>query len=308
MKILLTGGAGFVGSNVYKYLSEKNHNITVMDNMKTGFITNLPKNVKLINIDCSDENILNINETFDCIIHIAGQASKEGSFHDVFNDLNSNTKSTLVLLEFAKKIKCMRFIFISTVCIYGGTSNPGIYNEECSVNYDTFYSIHKHTSEKYLDLYKKHYNIDYTIFRLFTCYGEGQDLSNSKKGMVGIYLSQFLNNKDNIIVKGSTERYRDFIYVGDVAKIIEESLVNIKFYNNIFNLGSGKKTTIKELLNIMKKEGNFIHNIEVEDKIIGDMVGCVSDNTKLKSVLNNDFKFTDLYTGIKTMINWYKYK
>lgn len=306
MKILLTGGAGFVGSNVYKYLSEKNHNITVMDNMKTGFIKNLPSNVKLINIDCSDENILNINESFDCIIHIAGQASKEGSFYDVFYDLNSNTKSTLVLLEFAKKIKCTRFIFISTVCIYGGTSNPGIYNEECNVNYDTFYSIHKHTSEKYLDLYKKHYNIDYTIFRLFTCYGEGQDLSNLKKGMVGIYLSQFLNNKNTIIVKGSIERYRDFIYVGDVAKIIEESLVNIKFYNNIFNLGSGQKTTIKELLDIMKKEGNFIHNIEDEDGIIGDMVGCVSDNTKLKSVLDNNFKFTELHIGIKAMINGYK--
>tara|TARA_B100000902_G_scaffold399882_1_gene473307 strand:- start:3975 stop:4901 length:927 start_codon:yes stop_codon:yes gene_type:complete len=305
MKILLTGGAGFVGSNVYKFLSGKNHNITVMDNMKTGSTKNLPKNVKLLNIDCSDENILNINETFDCIIHIAGQASKEGSFDDVLYDLNANTKSTLVLLEFAKKIKCTRFIFISTVCIYGGTSNPGIYNESNDVNYDTFYSIHKYTSEKYLDLYKKHYNIDYTIFRLFTCYGEGQDLSNLKKGMVGIYLSQFLNNKDSIIVKGSLERYRDFIYVGDVAKIIEQSLENHEFYNDIFNLGSGEKTTIKDLLNIMKYEGNFIHNIQIEDGIIGDMIGCVSDNTKLKLALDNNFKFTKLHVGIKKMINFY---
>ena len=305
MKILLTGGAGFVGSNVYKFLSEKKHDITVMDNMKTGFTSNLPKNVKLINIDCSDENILNINETFDCIIHIAGQASKEGSFDDVFYDLNANTKSTLVLLEFAKKIKCSRFIFISTVCVYGGTYNPGIYNENSAIKYDTFYSIHKHTSEKYLDLYKKYYNIDYTIFRLFTCYGPGQDLSNLKKGMVGIYLSQFLNNKDSIIVKGSLERYRDFIYVSDVAKIIEQSLENEKFYNNIFNLGSGKKTSIKELLEIMKKEGNFNHNIVIEDRIIGDMVGCVSDNSKLKTILGNNFKFTELKDGIHEMINYY---
>ena len=305
MKILLTGGAGFVGSNVYKYLSEKNHDITVMDNMKTGYITNLPKNVKLININCSDENILNINETFDCIIHIAGQASKEGSFDDVFYDLNANTKSTLVLLEFAKKIKCTRFIFISTVCIYGGTSNPGIYNENSDVNYDTFYSIHKYTSEKYLDLYKKYYNIDYTTFRLFTCYGPGQDLSNLKKGMVSIYLSQFLNNKDSVIIKGSLERYRDFIYVGDVSKIIEQSLENPKFYNHIFNLGSGEKTTIKKLLDIIKNEGNFIHNIKVEDGIIGDMIGCVSDNTKLKLALDNNFKFTKLDVGIKKMINSY---
>ena len=151
----------------------------------------------------------------------------------------------------------------------------------------------------------KYYNIDYTIFRLFTCYGPGQDLSNLKKGMVGIYLSQFLHNEDSIIVKGSLERYRDFIYVSDVAKIIEKSLENEKFYNNIFNLGSGKKTTINELLEVMKHEGNFIHNIEVEDGIIGDMIGCVSDNTKLKLALDNNFKFTKLDAGIKKMINFY---
>ena len=123
--------------------------------------------------------------------------------------------------------------------------------------------------------------------------------------MVGIYLSQFLNNKDSIIVKGSFERYRDFIYVGDVAKIIEKSLKNEKFYNDIFNLGSGKKTTIKELLEIIKKIGKFNHTIKVENGIIGDMIGCVSDNSKLKKILGNNFKFTALKDGIYEMINYY---
>jgi len=308
MKILLTGGAGFVGSNIYYNLIKNNHDVTVIDNMKTGYESNLPNNIKLLKLDCSDEKLLELDKKFDCIIHIAGQASKEGSFDDVFYDLNANTKSTLVLLELAKKIQCTRFIFISTVCIYGGTSNPGIYNENSNVNYDTFYSIHKYTSEKYLHLYKKYFNIDYTIFRLFTCYGPGQDLSNLKKGMVSIYLSQFLNNKDTVIIKGSLERYRDFIYVGDVSKIIQQSLENPKFYNDIFNLGSGEKTTIKELLEVIKHEGNFKHNIKVEDGIIGDMIGCVSNNTKLKIALDNNFKFTKLDVGIKEMINYYKNK
>ena len=79
--------------------------------------------------------------------------------------------------------------------------------------------------------------------------------------------------------------------------------MNINFYNNIFNLGSGQKTTIKELLDIIKHEGNFKHNIKVEDGIIGDMIGCVSDNTKLKLALDNNFKFTQLDVGIKEMIN-----
>ena len=306
MNILLTGGAGFVGSNILNELNDGFNKITVFDNLKTGYISNLPSNINFINVDCSDEKILDRNDLFDCIIHVAGQASKEGSFNDVFYDLNSNTKSTLVLLEYAKKQKCKRFIFISTVCVYGGTTNPGIYDENSEINYDTFYSIHKYTSEKYLYLYKKHYDIDYTIFRLFTCYGPGQDLTNLSKGMVSIYLSQFLNNEPTVIIKGGLDRYRDFIYVKDVAFIVKDSITNKLLFNNIFNLGSGIKTTIAELLQIIITEGNFNNNnIIVDKEILGDMVGCVANNTKLKNIYKNIFEFTSLTYGIREMIKYY---
>jgi UDP-glucose 4-epimerase len=306
MNILITGAAGFVGSNILETINTGNNRITIFDNLKTGYIKNIPKNVEFIEIDCSDEKIIDLDLSFDCIIHVAGQASKEGSFNDVFYDLNANAKSTLVLLEFAKKIKCNRFIFISTVCLYGGTTNPGIYNENSEIKYDTFYSIHKYTSEKYLELYKKHHNIDYTIFRLFTCYGPGQDLTNMSKGMVGIYLSQFLGNTDEIIVKGSLDRYRDFIYVKDVAFIINDSIKNTIFFNEIFNLGSGKKTTIQELLDVITIEGNFNKKIIVEDEIIGDMIGCVADNNKIKIIYLDTFEFTSLNNGISKMIDYYQ--
>ncbi len=305
MNILITGAAGFVGSNILNELNDGINKITVFDNLKTGYLSNLPANIQFVNINCSDESILTRNDLFDCIIHVAGQASKEGSFKDVFYDLNANTKSTLVLLEYARKINCKRFIFISTVCVYGGTSNPGVYNETSEITYDTFYSIHKHTSEKYLMLYKKHYDIDYTIFRLFTCYGPGQDLTNISKGMVGIYLSQFLNDSPDIIVKGSLDRYRDFIYVKDVAFIVKDSIKNKLLYNDVFNLGSGEKTTIGGLLEIMMEEGSFKKNIVVENEIIGDMIGCVADNNKLKTIYKNVFEFTGLKKGIHDMISYY---
>jgi UDP-glucose 4-epimerase len=305
MKILLTGAAGFVGSNIFNKLNDGINSITVIDNLKTGYLSNLPSDVDFIHLDCSDEILLKRNDNYDCIIHVAGQASKEGSFNDVFYDLNSNVKSTLVLLEYAKKIKCKRFIFISSVCVYGGTSNPGTYSENSEINYDTFYSIHKYTSEKYLMLYKKYYDIDYTIFRLFTCYGPGQDLTNTTKGMVSIYLNQFLNKTPNVVIKGSLERYRDFVYVEDVAYIVSDAITNIQLYNNIFNLGSGVRTTIRELLDVIQTEGNFKKNIVVEDEVIGDMIGCVADNTKLKNIYKNSFKFTELNEGIRNMITFY---
>lgn len=306
MNILITGGAGFVGSNILQELNDGLNKITIFDNLKTGYINNIPTDVSFINIDCSDEKLLERDDKFDCIIHVAGQASKEGSFKDVFYDLNANAKSTLVLLEYSKKINCKRFIFISTVCVYGGTSNPGVYNESNEITFDTFYSIHKYTSEKYLALYKKHYNIDYTIFRLFTCYGPGQDLTNMSKGMVSIYLSQFLKDEPNIVIKGGLDRYRDFIYVKDVAFIIKDSINNKLLFNQVFNLGSGKKTTILELLNIMIQEGGFKKNIIIEEEIIGDMIGCVADNTKLKTIYKNIFEFTSLKNGICEMIQFYK--
>jgi len=306
MNILITGAAGFVGSNILKELNNGLNKITVFDNLKTGYMNNLPKDINFIDIDCSDEKILERDDLFDCIIHVAGQASKEGSFKDVFYDLNANAKSTLVLLEYARKINCKRFIFISTVCVYGGTSNPGIYTENSEITYDTFYSINKYTSEKYLALYKKHYEIDYTIFRLFTCYGPGQDLTNMSKGMVSIYLSQFLNDEPNIIIKGGLDRYRDFIYVKDVAFIIKDSIDNKLLFNEIFNLGSGEKTTIQELLHIMIEEGEFKKNIIIEEEIIGDMIGCVADNTKLKNIYKNIFEFTSVKDGIREMIDYYK--
>ena len=306
MNILITGAAGFVGSNILKELNDGTNKITVFDNLKTGYINNLPTNITLINIDCSDEKILERNDLFDCIIHVAGQASKEGSFKDVFYDLNANTKSTLVLLEFAKKNNCKRFIFISSVCVYGGTYNPGIYNENSEIAFDTFYSINKYTSEKYIALYKKHYDIDYTIFRLFTCYGPGQDLTNMSKGMVGIYLSQFLNDNPTVIIRGGLDRYRDFIYVRDVAFIVKNTINNKLLFNEIFNLGSGEKTTIGELLEIIEKEGNYKKKIIVEQEIVGDMIGCVADNRKLENIIKNNFKFTSIKDGIREMIDYYK--
>jgi UDP-glucose 4-epimerase len=304
MKILLTGGAGFIGTNVVNELLKENHTLTIIDNLKTGYLKNIPESIQFIHMDCSDENLLNeVTESFDVLIHIAGQASKEKSFQDVFYDLNSNQKSTLVLLELCKKMNCNRFIFISTVCVYGGVSNPGQFTETNAPVFDTFYALHKYSSEHYCKLYCEQEQIDYTIFRLFTCYGPHQDLTDTKKGMVSIFMNQFLQESNEVIVKGSLDRYRDFIYVGDVGRVLAKSLTKYETFREIINLGSGKKTTIHELVHTMNRLGNFQKQIVEKPGIIGDMLGCYADTTKLVNIFP-EIEFVGLEEGLQNMISY----
>lgn len=304
MKLLITGGAGFIGMNVINNFIKSNE-ITTIDNLSTGYRKNIHHDCKFIKGDCSDDHLINnLNDNYDVIIHIAGQSGGEGSFDDTIYDLNANAKSTLLLLNLALRNNCKRFIFISTVAVYGGLTGNGKYSEIDRLNPNTFYAINKLTSEHYLRLYNKHYGINTTAFRLFNCYGPGQNLYNMKQGMVSIYLRQFLDSKfDKVLIKGSLERFRDFVFVNDLVKIIWDSIDNKKFYNEIINVGTGIKTTVGELVNNIKKIGGFNKEIIVKGNTPGDMYGVYADNKKLMKIYNNNFIFTKLQQGLKEMID-----
>lgn len=303
MKLLITGGAGFIGSNVINDFIDNNE-ITTIDNLSTGYVENIHQNATFIRGDCSDDNLINnLNDNYDAIIHIAGQSGGEGSFDDTVYDLNANAKSTLLLLNLAIRNKCKRFIFISTVAVYGGVKKPGKYSENSQLNPNTFYAINKLTSENYLRLYNKHYAINCTSFRLFNCYGPGQNLNNMKQGMVSIFLKQFIDEKySTVLVKGSLDRFRDLVYVDDLVKIIKNSIKNEKFFNEIINVGTGIKTTVGELISNIKEIGKYEKQIIVEGNTPGDMFGVCANNDKLMEIYNGEFIFTKLKVGLEEMI------
>ena len=305
MKLLVTGGAGFIGSKLINILLKENHEITTIDNLSSGHIENIPDCVNFINGNCGDDNLINnLNTKYDAIIHLAAQSGGEGSFYDVIYDINTNAKATLLLLELAKRTDCKRFIFTSTVAVYGGKNNIEYYSEDDPVDPHTFYAVNKLTSEHYMRLYYENYNINYTIFRLFNCYGPGQNLSNLSQGIVSIYLRQFIDdNFDHVLVKGALTRYRDLIYIDDVTNILNDSITNDKFFNEIINLGTGKKTTVESLLDKIVGIGKFTKKIIVEGTTPGDMDGVVANITKLQKIYNNKYKFTGLYEGLQNMIN-----
>jgi UDP-glucose 4-epimerase len=215
-----------------------------------------------------------------------------------------NLKATLLLLNLAKKIECKHFIFTSTVGVYGGLNNIEYYSEDDIVDPYTFYAVNKLTSEYYMKLFKEHYNINYTIFRLFNCYGPGQSLKDIGKGITSIYLRQFIDDSfKEVLVKGSLDRERDLIYIDDVTYILKDCINNNKFYNKTLNLGTGKKTKIKNFLKLIKDIGKYTKPIKVEGNTPGDMFSVGANNSKLKKIYNNNYKFVELEDGLKKTIS-----
>lgn len=315
-KYLITGGYGFLGINFIYYLLQNGVSYTdiiIIDNLSTSNINinkySFLKNISFLKGDIGSDNFINnLKFKVEVIFHFAAQSGGEGSFDDTIYNSNTNSKGTLLLLNYARRVKCNNFIFISTCAVYGGiNSNKEKYSEEDNIDPNTFYAINKLSSEKYLKLYNKNYGINYTIFRLFNCYGPYQNLINMKQGMVSIFLKQILSDEyPEIIVKGNLDRTRDLVYVEDAVKIIFDSVNNSKFNNDIFNLGTGQPSTVSCLLN------NLIKNLKQKKIVVkgetpGDMGKLYADNSKLQKVYNNNFKFTPLEIGIKKTCEHYLY-
>lgn len=307
MQYLITGGGGFIGSAIVKQLLKNGHSLHVIDNLKTGYIENIPQEVNFINGDFSkDEVIAQLNNTkFDGIYHIGGQSSGEISFEDPEYDLNTNTLSTLKLLQYCVKTDCKNFIYASTMSIYGEQEGKEQFSELDEVNPKSFYAVGKLASEKYMRIFSKQFDINFVALRYFNVYGPGQNLDNLKQGMVSIYLKQFLDdNFDKVVVKGDINRFRDLIYIDDVVNITIESMMNNQYNNQIINVGTGYKTNVFEILRLIKMYLKSDKEIIVVDGTPGDQFGIYANNAKLLSLYNQ--QLVPFEEGLKRMIDWIK--
>jgi len=302
---LVTGNAGFIGSAIANNLLNSGNRVYGIDNLKTGYLENVSPGITFINGDFSKEGVIEqLNGiTFDAIFHIGGQSSGELSFEDPEYDLNTNTLSTLKLLQYALRTGCKKFIYASTMSVYGEEEGKEQFCEDNETNPNSFYAVGKLASEKYMEIFSREFGIDYVSLRYFNVYGPGQNLKNLKQGMVSIYLKQFFDNSfDKVVVKGDLNRFRDLIYIDDVVNITIESSINKNFNNEIINVGTAKKTTVGEMLNSIKKYTNIDKEIEIAEGTPGDQFGIYADNSKLLSLY--DSELIDFDSGLKLMIDW----
>jgi UDP-glucose 4-epimerase len=298
---LVTGAAGFIGAALAKQFIEQGSKVVTIDNLSTGFRESIPEGVIFIEGNCQDESIINqLNSyQFDAIFHIAGQSSGEISFEDPVYDLQTNAQSTLLLLQYALKTNCKKFIYASTMSVYGVQPDMPV-TEEASTLPKSFYAVGKLASEYYLNIYSK-YIIDIVALRLFNVYGPGQNMENLKQGMVSIFLSQALSNK-NILIKGSPDRYRDFVYINDVVNSFTILLSANKPGYRFYNVSTGVRTTVRELIDKIINYLPYEVSVKYSDSTPGDQFGIYGDATKIEKKLGWKYQ-TDLDKGLKQMIN-----
>ena len=298
--ILITGGAGFIGFNLYIKLFKKN-NIYILDFKKKINQKPFKKNCKFIYGDIANKNIFNNlikkKVIFDYIYHFAAETSTFTSEQNPTKCFKTNVLGTLNLFEYCKKTKPKNLIFSSSMAIYGKNSKKT--SEKSIPQPISHYGLSKLNGEKIL-LNLKNNGINVTVFRLFNAYGIFQDYNNPYQGMLSIYLSQ-IYRYSNVKVTGSLSRSRDFIYIDDIISAFTNlSILNYK-YSNIFNLGSGKEIKVSNLLKTLFHHTKKKYKVLILDEHSGDTNNSCADISLIKKIgWKNKIS---LKQGIKKVIN-----
>lgn len=249
MKILVTGGAGFIGSHLIRKLISLNHDITVMDNLSTGTLKHLPsEGFTFWHMDVRDTSIREkIKEAhFDAIVHLAAQTMVDSSIRDPYFDANENVMGTVNILEAARKSGVSRVIFASTAAVYGDKEESFLpLQEDLPLKPLSFYGLTKLTIERYLELYHMLYGMNYVVLRFANVYGERQG-DTGEGGVISIFAKRIAEDK-GLIIFGDGEQTRDFIYAGDIADGIVQAL-STEHVNDVYNLSTGTETSLNELV------------------------------------------------------------
>lgn len=306
MNYLVTGAAGFIGSAIAGKLMKAGNSVVTVDNLSTGFKSNIPDGCTFIEGNVYDGGVIAQLEkyNFDAIIHIAGQSSGEVSFEKPVYDLQTNAQSTLMLLDHARKHNIRKFVFASSMAVYGDQECEYV-NETILPTPKSFYAVGKLASENYMRIFSNMFGIQCTALRFFNVYGIGQNMSNLKQGMASIYLAMALSD-NHIVVKGTKDRFRDFVYIDDVVNSVLLSLNRVKGdIFEVYNVSTGKKQTVEKVIEFITNTLNTGVTVEYVSGTPGDQHGIYGNNKKIQ----NDLKWQPHYTfekGMSMMIEWAK--
>ena len=304
MEILITGGAGFIGSHILAQLQgRRDMDVVVFDNLSSGSKEHVPTGMELVEGDVCDEaavDALFADHHFDAVIHLAAQTMVPTSVEQPVLDCQINLEGVLHVLEACRTHGTGHILFSSSAAVYGDNLNIPLKETERLVPTSP-YGITKMTTEHYLRVYHELYGMDATVFRFANVYGERQG-EKGEGGVVSIFC-KLLSQRQGITVFGDGNQTRDFVYAGDIAQAIIRALP-LKGCHTM-NVSTGQETSINDLIRSFEKAVGYTVPVQYTAPRTGDILRSVLSNEALK----RDLGFVpemDLEEGIRRTYDWYR--
>jgi UDP-N-acetylglucosamine 4-epimerase len=315
-KILITGGAGFIGSNLTEHFLSKNYQIVCLDNFSTGYHHNVASFIENPNYTLLEgdirifEDCVKAVQGVDYILHQAALGSVPRSINDPITTNEVNVSGFLNMLTAAKNAQVKRFIYAASSSTYGdSTSLPKV--EEVIGRPLSPYAITKYVNELYADIFNKTYGIETIGLRYFNVFGRRQNPNGAYAAVIPLFVKQFMNYESPVI-NGDGSHSRDFTYIDNVIQMNELAMSthNPEAINQVYNTAFGDRTTLTQLVQLLK------YNLAVLDpkiaevevlygpKRVGDIPHSLASIEKAKSKLGYHPKYS-IEQGIKEAVSWY---
>ena len=305
---LVTGGAGFIGSNLSRFLANNGANVTVIDNFSTGRKSNTLDfeglGIKLIEADISEQKQTSkyFTET-DFVFHQAAVPSVPRSIAEPWLTNNSNVNGTLAVLENCRLNNVEKLVYAASSSAYGDTE---VLPKEVSMNPSPLspYAVQKLSGEMYCKTYFDNFGLRITSLRYFNVYGPYQDPNSEYSAVIPIFIKKALANEP-IIIFGDGTTSRDFTYIEDVIQANLRAALSTKSDGHVVNVAYGEKFTLTELANKIIDNIGSNSSIEYSDFRKGDVLHSLADLSATKSLIDYEPEF-DLSAGLSKTIDFYK--
>lgn len=306
MKVLVTGGAGFIGSHVVDACIDRGYEVIIVDDLSTGRASNLNPAATFYKIDIRDQELAKIfeKERPDFVSHHAAQMDVRRSVAEPIFDAHVNILGSINLIECCMHYEVKRIVYISTGGAVYGEPEYLPCDEAHPINPICQYGISKHTVEHYLFLYKANYGLNYTVLRYPNVYGPRQD-PQGEAGVVAIFIGQMLTGKQ-VVINGDGEQQRDFVFVSDCAHANLLAL-ELNKSNGIYNLGTGRGTSVNQIFGELDQIIHYGRPPLHGPAKVGETRKIFLDATKA----NNELGWSptvDLQDGLRRVVDYFRSK
>lgn len=299
MHVLVTGGAGFIGSHSVDRLLETGARVRVLDNFSSGKRENLNPHPGLEVLEGDIRNRAVVEQAMDGIshvLHLAAQVSVAASVEDPLGSCAVNIGGFLNVLDSARRAGVGRFVYASSAAVYGMPARPRLLEEDPSLPISP-YGLEKSVNDQYARLYREIYGLSCLGQRYFNVYGPRQDPSSPYSGVISIFARR-LREKQPLTVNGDGLQTRDFIYVGDVAAANALALRSTE--GGVCNVATGRDVTLLQMLETLSKVAGVKPEVSFGPARAGDIRHSAADNRRLMADLGLD-RFTTLETGLERL-------